>query len=84
MAGRKWSVTVEVDGEFVVAISSDDLCGVPNVDDFREEILDAARNLIAFIGSEKSEFITPEEYSRCDHLRVASHVDLQNHPDYGA
>lgn len=60
MAGRKWSVTVEVDGEFVVAISSDDLCGVPNVDDFREEILDAARNLIAFIGSEKSEFIAPE------------------------
>lgn len=60
MAGRKWSVTVEVDGDFVVAISSDDLCGVPNVDDFREEILDAARNLIAFIGSEKSECIAPE------------------------
>lgn len=60
MAVRKWSVTVEVDGDFVVAISSDDLCGVPNVDDFREEILDAARNLIAFIGSGKNEFIDPE------------------------
>lgn len=60
MTDRKWSVTVEVDGEFVVAISSDDLVGVPNVDDFREEILDAARNLIAFIGSGRNEFIVPD------------------------
>ena len=59
MSDRKWSVTVEVDGEFVLAISSDDLCGVPNVDDFREQILDAARNLIAFIGTGKEEFVTP-------------------------
>lgn len=59
MADRKWSVTVEVGGEFVVAISSDDLVGVPNVGDFQEEILDAARNLIAFIGSGESEFVVP-------------------------
>ena len=61
MIDRKWSVTVEVDGEFVLAISSDDLCGVPNVDDFREQILDAARNLIAFIGTDKSKFVVPDE-----------------------
>lgn len=58
---RKWSVSVHVDGENVLNISSDDYSGVKNIGEYRSEVLEAAYNLIAFIGREPSEFIVPEE-----------------------
>jgi hypothetical protein len=60
MSERKWSVSVLVDGENVLNISSDDLSGVSNVTDFRKEIIDAAEHLIAFIGREDSVFVIPD------------------------
>lgn len=58
---RKWSVSVQIDGENVLNISSDELCGVKHIAEYRTEILEAADNLIAFIGREPSEVIVPEE-----------------------
>ncbi len=47
-----WSVTVSVDGEVVLTIESNSLSGLPNVTDYREQVLMAADHLISFIGRE--------------------------------
>lgn len=48
---RHWSVTVAVEGTNVVTIESNCLSGLENVTDFRPEIIEAAENLLAFIGT---------------------------------
>jgi hypothetical protein len=48
---RHWSVTVAVEGAEVVTIESNCLSGLENVTDFRPEIIEAAENLLAFIGT---------------------------------
>lgn len=48
---RHWSVTVTVEGMDVVTIESNCLSGLENVTDFRPEIIEAAENLLAFIGT---------------------------------
>jgi len=59
---RHWRISVDVDGENVVNIESNSLSGVENVSDYRQEIIEAAENLIAFIGREDSEpFVIPEQ-----------------------
>lgn len=57
---RKWRVEVYVEGENVVNIEDESLSGLENVSDFREEILCAADNMIAFIGRESTPFEIPE------------------------
>lgn len=54
---RKWTVTVHVEGEYVLTIEDECYSGVANVSDFREEIVCAADNLIAFIGRDAVPFI---------------------------
>ena len=53
---RHWSVTVSVEGEEVVTIESNCLSGIENVTDYRKEIISAAENLFAFIGTGKEVF----------------------------
>lgn len=50
-----WAVTVCLDGETLITIASDYVCGKPAFTEAEETIIrDAARNLQAFIGDEKS------------------------------
>lgn len=50
MGKRHWAVTVEVDGEKVLTIESEHLSGVPNIDDYRDEVVTAAKHLLSFMG----------------------------------
>ena len=50
---RHWAVTVSVEGNEVVTIESNCLSGIENVTDYRKEIIEAAENLLAFIGTGK-------------------------------
>jgi hypothetical protein len=50
---RHWRVTVAVEGEEILTIESECLSGIENVTDFRKEIIEAAENLLAFIGTGK-------------------------------
>ena len=50
-------VAVAVDGGEVLTIESNSLSGVENVTDYRKEILEAAKHLIAFIGNGDTEFL---------------------------
>lgn len=58
---RAFSVEVHVDGNSVLYIEPGCISGIGNLADFREEIIAAADNLIAFIGREESEFVIHEE-----------------------
>jgi hypothetical protein len=58
---RKWSVSVQIDGENVLNISSDDYSGVENIAEYRSEVLKAAENLIAFMGNDADLFCDPSE-----------------------
>lgn len=58
---RKWSVSVQVDGVNVLNISSDDYSGVENIGEYRSEVLEAAENLIAFLGNDAGLFFDPSE-----------------------
>lgn len=48
---RHWRVTVAVEGGEILTIESECLSGIENVTDFRKEIIEAAENLLAFIGT---------------------------------
>ena len=48
---QHWAVTVAVDGENVLTIDRNCLCGVEDIDDHAETIETAARHLLAFIGA---------------------------------
>lgn len=48
---RYWSVTVSVDGKEIVTIEPSMLSGTTDLDEFDEELREAARHLMAFAGS---------------------------------
>jgi hypothetical protein len=48
---RYWAVTVAVDGAEILTIESECLSGIENVSEYRKEIIEAAENLLAFIGT---------------------------------
>lgn len=58
---QHWSVTVSVDGKDILNIESGCLSGIENVSDYRKEIIEAAENLLAFIGTGNEEFIIDHE-----------------------
>lgn len=59
---RHFRITVAVNGDEVIAIETEMLAGVPNVDDYAEEIRAAAQHLLAFIGPENPEpFLIEDE-----------------------
>lgn len=55
MKDRHWRVTVAVGGNEVVAIEPEMLAGVPNIDDYADEVRTAAQHLLAFIGPKNPE-----------------------------
>lgn len=52
---RHFRVTVSVDGEEILAIETEMLAGVENIEDYAEEIRHAAHHPLAFIGPEDQE-----------------------------
>ena len=47
---RHFRVTVAVDGIEVLTIETDMLAGVPNIDDYADEVRACGEHLLAFIG----------------------------------
>lgn len=59
---RHFRVEVSVNGEPVLSIETEMLAGVPNIDEYAQEIRHAAHHLLAFIGPENPEpFIIEDE-----------------------
>lgn len=59
---RHFRIAVSVNGDEVIAIETEMLAGVPNVDEYAEEIRYAAQSLLSFIGTENPEpFLTGDE-----------------------
>jgi hypothetical protein len=53
-AVNHWSVEVCINGESILTIESNSLCGKPEFSDVEAEAIRiAARNLLAFIGNDK-------------------------------
>lgn len=47
---RSWAVTVAVDGEDILTLSSTGLCGLENIQDYADVIRNCGEHLLAFIG----------------------------------
>ncbi len=48
---RTWEVEIRVNGTDILTIGNTHLCGISNIDDYAETVREAARHLLAFIGS---------------------------------
>ena len=55
MKDKNWSVTVNIDGEDILCLSSNGLSGVNNVEEFRGYVLLCAEHLTSFIGQDSRE-----------------------------
>ncbi len=66
MANKSWSVEICVEGRSILSISDKDLCGIESVSDYREEILEAADHLIAFIGRRPATFVPEDDLENED------------------
>ena len=47
---RKWAVSISLEGKDILFISDNEISGVDNVEEYRNEILDCVQNVMSFIG----------------------------------
>ena len=54
MKDKHWQVSIDVDGENILYMSPNEICGVDNIEDYRDYILYVIENLRGFIGTNSS------------------------------
>jgi hypothetical protein len=61
MLQKYWNVTVTVDGEKILSISTDELAGIDDIDKYKEVIEICANNLLCFVGKSAADFMENSE-----------------------